>query len=66
MSKMAELHADITYTGAAAIDTNAKAHIYIRSRMKDAVDCYYNRFDTRVWFKFSSPIELAQHLARYW
>jgi len=66
MSKMSELHAAISYTGAAAIDTIEKAHIYIRSRMRDAVDCYYNRFETRVWFKFRTPIELAQHLAKYW
>jgi hypothetical protein len=63
---MSELHADITYTGAAAIDTLDKARIYINSRKKDAVDCYFNRFETTVWFKFSNPIELAQHLARYW
>ena len=66
MSKLSELHADLQYNGAAAIKTTTQAHIYIRSRMKDAVDCYYNRFDTKVWFKFDNPIELAQHLARYW
>ena len=66
MSYMSEFDASLQFQGADAIKTTAQAHIYIRSRMKDAVDCYYNRFDTRVWFKFDSAIELAKHLKRYW
>jgi hypothetical protein len=61
MSNMSELHADIAYTGAAAIDTNTKAHIYIRSRMKDAMECW-----KRTEPKFKSAKEMAQYLARYW
>jgi hypothetical protein len=43
------------------IVTIEDARAYCKSRMRDAVDCYY-----REGLIFTSPIELARFLARYW
>lgn len=53
-------HEDGTFYSADDIKTLAQAREYLRSRMKDAVACY---FEVR---SFASPIELARHLMRFW
>lgn len=64
MSKMSDFDASLQFQGADAIKTTAQAHIYIRSRLQDAVTCYQGWANTAQPFK--SAIELAQHLKRYW
>ena len=61
MSHMSELHADLQCIGADALDTPAKARVYIRSRMKDARLCIRQTEP-----KFTSIVELAKYLKRYW
>ena len=51
------------FHGSKDIITIEDARAYLASRMKDAVKCFHSN---HLGVKFTSPIELARFLARYW
>ncbi len=50
------------FMGSKDIETSEQARIYLKRRARDAVQCYKQ---APKGF-FSSALQLAKHLARYW
>lgn len=53
----------MTFISSRDITTLDFARAYLKSRAKDAVACFRSN---HLNVQFTSPIELAQFLARYW
>ena len=51
------------FKGSQDIQTIEQARAYLKSRAKDAVDCYFRSVPRQ---SFKCPIALAQYLAKYW